>query len=75
MQVGDIVTLTGMIIKVAEDGNPMNNLVVFEHHADKTDRFIEYWFSDVFLEKPKTKRAYCETCQAFIDADTGEREK
>lgn len=27
------------------------------------------------LENPKTKRAYCETCHVFIDADTGERKK
>lgn len=26
------------------------------------------------LENPKTKRAYCEICRVFIDADTGERE-
>lgn len=57
MQVGDIVTLTGRIVKVAEDGNPMNNLVVFEHHADKTDRFIEYWFNDVFLTKDEDRLA------------------
>lgn len=53
MKPGDIVLLKGRVIKVAEDGNPMNNLVVFEHDEDKTHRSISYWFSDVFLKKEK----------------------
>jgi len=28
MQVGDTVLLKGRVVKVAEDGNPMNNLVI-----------------------------------------------
>jgi len=55
MQVGDTVLLKGRVVKVAEDGNPMNNLVIFEHDEDKTHRSISYWLSDVFLTKDETK--------------------
>lgn len=55
MKPGDIVLLRGRVIKVAEDGNPMNNLVVFEHDEGKTHRSISYWFSDVFLTKDEEK--------------------
>lgn len=66
MKPGDTVLLRGRVIKVAEDGNPMNNLVVFEHDEDKTHRSISYWFSDVFLER-QTKN--CTHCNGSGNAD------
>jgi len=54
MKAGDIVVLKGKVARV-EEGDHMNNLITFEHHTDKTDRFIQYWFSDVFLVKDEEK--------------------
>lgn len=55
MKKGDTVILNGEIIDVLDDGYRMNYLIAFQHKTKDTTRFIEYWFSDVFLQPAKAE--------------------
>lgn len=60
MQVNDTVLLKGRVVKTQDNTNYQASphtasLVVFENDEDKTHRFIEYWFNDVFLTKDEAK--------------------
>lgn len=62
MQTNDTVLLRGRVVKTQDNtdypGNPHTaSLVIFEHDEDKTHRFIEYWFNDVFLTKDEDRVA------------------
>lgn len=51
MKKGDTVILKGRVIKTQDNEDHTASLVCFEHNTDKSSRFIEYWFNDVFLTK------------------------
>lgn len=59
MKVGDTVLLRGRVVKTQDNTDYKDphtaSLVVFEHDIDKTHRFVEFWFNDVFLTKDEEK--------------------
>lgn len=62
MQVNDTVLLKGRVVKTQDNtdypANPHTaSLVIFKNDEDKTHRFIEYWFNDVFLTKDEDRVA------------------